>query len=951
MKLEMVENNLKQGETYKYFLITGTNAGNTSSTPLSLTMPQLSLPYIPEPKNLTVLSPFAIFVEWDMVDFTGGTIDQYGVVLNAGRVSEIDQGVGHVLSTTIDGLKPYMEYEVRVKGCVKGFSNRCGLGAAAVIRMDEYLPDGMEAPTVVPEGPRAISVSWKPPINPNGLITYYDVFYRELGTTTALLINRVLNTVFTTQHVGNDLKPYTQYEYKVVASNSQGDVSSPWSVARTFEAKPEKLLPPFVNTSGPFGFQVTWQPPQLPNGVITKYKITYRKILPDPSYVSVKQHVAVQPHVLSTSVSGLDPFSNYEVQLIVYNKNGNVSATPFIVQTQQSSPSGLPYFSVEKINTGTSLIFKWNPPTLPNGIITEYKIHEKGSTVPLYQGLNREFEFRRLQPFTEYFVRLEACTTKGCSIGKFQSVMTAEILPSNQPSPVAGYSNSTSAVITWSKPISPNGQITTYEVLRRHKIGLKRSFSDPIVIYKTMDTNLENYEYQDSGLQPFTEYLYAIKASNSKGSTQSTWQSVFTTQAAPEGILPPTVTHLPNDIHSLYVQWTTPEKPNGIIQSYNLQRNGTVPLSFTSTDPMEYTDYNLVAFTWYSYKITVCTQGGCTVSNPALIQTQESAPVQVNPPIVTILSSTALNISWTIPAVSNGIIVEYHLYMDDTEIYNGAMLSYVKIGLIPYQEYDFNIEACTSGGCTMSGKVKGRPDDDVPMEMPLPILNVLSSRSVEIIWKPPVYPNGIVNSYDVRRNGKLIYTEILTLSGTLKTNYIDYDLNPGTTYEYVVLARNNKGSVESLPVTAKTYSASPSGLDPPNVIALTSTSVQASWQPPAFPNGPIVNYTLFQSSQIVYSGGHTTFTHVITGLHFWTDYTFRVQACTDRGCELSTVASVKTLESKPEEQGPPSVLALANDEGAHSGVQLAWTGPLLPNGDILYFELYRRMVTNEDIGK
>ena len=135
------------------------------------------------------------------------------------------------------------------------------------------------------------------------------------------------------------------------------------------------------------------------------------------------------------------------------------------------------------------------------------------------------------------------------------------------------------------------------------------------------------------------------------------------------------------------------------------------------------------------------------------------------------------------------------------------------------------------------------------------------------------------------------------------------------------------------------------------MIALTSTSVQASWQPPAFPNGPIVNYTLFQSSQIVYSGGHTTFTHVITGLHFWTDYTFRVQACTDRGCELSTVASVKTLESKPEEQGPPSVLALANDEGTHSGVQLAWTGPLLPNGDILYFELYRRMVTNEDIGK
>lgn len=950
MKLELLQENLVQGETYKYFLITGTNAGNTSSTPLSLTLPQLSLPYIPEPKNLTVLSPFSLYIEWDMVDFTGGTIDQYGVVLNAGRESEIDQGVGDVLATTIVGLKPYMEYEVRIKGCVKGFSNRCGLGDTAVVRMDEYVPDGMDAPSVTPEGPRSMTVSWEPPVNPNGLITHYDVFYRELGTTTALLINRVLNTVFTTQHVGSDLKPFTQYEYQVVASNSQGDAPSPWTVGRTFESIPEKLLPPFVNTSGPFGFQITWQPPQLPNGVISMYKITYRKILADPSYASVMQHVSVESHVLSTSVSGLHPFSNYQVQLTAYNRKGNVSAVPSVVQTQQSSPSGLPNFSVEKISTGTSLIFKWNPPTIPNGIITEYKIYENSSVVPLYQGLTREFEFRRLQPFTEYFVRLEACTIAGCSVGRYQGVITAEVKPTDQPSPMAGSSNSTSALITWTRTISPNGHILMYEVLRQHKTGLKRSFSDPVVVYKTMDTSLETYAYTDTGLLPFTEYMYAIKASNSIGYTVSSWQSVYTAPAAPEGVLSPVVTHLPTDIHSLYVQWTVPVKPNGIIQSYNLQRNDSVPLTFTSSDPMEYTDYNLVAFTWYSYKLSVCTQGGCTVSPPTMIRTKESAPVQIDPPVISVLSSTVLNISWTVPLVPNGIVVEYHLYMDGAQIYTGAMLSYLKSNLIPYKEYTFSVEACTSGGCTISGEIKGRPEDDVPMEMPLPILSVLSSRSIEITWLPPIYPNGIINSYDVRRNGKLVYTEILTLSGALKTNFVDYDLSPGTTYEYIVLARNNKGSVESLPVTARTYSASPSGLDPPKVMALTSTSVQASWQPPAFPNGPIVNYTLFQSSQIIYSGDHTTFTHVVTGLKFWTLYSFRIQACTDRGCELSSPASVTTMEAQPEEQGPPTVLALANDEGAHAGVQLAWNSPLLPNGDILYYELYRRMVTNEDIG-
>ena len=949
-QLKTVDKNLTLGQTYKYHLITGTNAGNTSSIPLTVTMPVLSLPYSAAPKSVTVLSSSEIYVEWYLIDFTGGTIDQYGVLLNAGQDNEINIGVGTDLNTTITGLKPYTKYEVRIKGCVKGFSNRCGLGDPVVVRTFESLPYGLNAPIVLAEGPNAISVSWDPPINSNGIIIHYMVYYRQLGASNELLINSVSNDVTKIQHAGNDLKPYTQYEYKVVASNSIGDVSSPWTINRTFESSPKNLLQPSVNSNGPFGFEITWQPPQDPNGAITLYKIFYRQIVSDPSIVSIIKSVTVQPHILSTYVSGLEPFSNYEVKLTVFNKVGNMSAAPAIIQTQQSSPSGMPQFTVEKIDTGTSVILRWNPPTIPNGIITKYAIYEGESIVSLYQGLNREYEFRRLLPFSDYFVTLEACTIAGCSIGNPQSIITAEISPSDQPNPSFGFTNATVVVVSWAKPVNPNGNIIMYEVLRQSKIGRKRSFSDPIVIHKTMDTEKDTYLFTDTGLLPFTEYLYSIRASNSKGSVQSSWQSIFTTQAAPEGVHPPSVTHVSDDVHSLFIQWTIPDNPNGIIQSYNLQRNETVPLTFTANDPMEFTDINLVAYTWYSYIITVCTAGGCSASKPTLVRTHETSPVQVAPPSISVLSSTALNISWIVPSVSNGIIINYILFMDNSEVYRGAMLSYVKTNLIPYHEYSFYLRACTSGGCTDSGEIKGRPNDDVPMEMHLPILNVLSSRSIEVTWQAPIYPNGIIHSYDVRRDGKLVYTESLSGSGILKTSFVDYDLTPGTIYEYVVIARNNKGNVESSKVKAKTYSASPSGLAPPDLQPLTSTSVQATWQPPTYPNGAIVNYTLYQASKLIYSGGPTIFTYLIPGLEFWTEYSFRIGACTDRGCELSTASLVKTLESRPEEQSTPTVLALADVNGAHAGVQISWTSPLKPNGNILYYELYRRLLTHEEIG-
>ena len=951
-EFEAFDSNLTPGASYSYFIIAGTKAGNTSSNATAITMPDNTPEGIPAPRNVTVLSSTSVFVEWDPLPPDSGVIDQYGVLLNAGRVTQIEKGVGLDTSTQIDTLLPFTVYEVRVQACLQGVPNGCGTGPGVTVQTFEAHPTDMEAPLTIARGPDIVDISWSAPKQPNGIITQYLVYYRESGTTVQLLINRLNGETFHIRHAGLELKPYTEYEYKVVAGNSKGDTSSPWTLVRTNAAPPKSLPQPFVNVTSAFAIDLKWVQPAQPNGVISIYKIFYRQTDADPTIPDNTKILLVPGALTKTSVSGLKPYAEYQLRLEAFNSVGSVTSIWVTFKMGESSPSGLGTFDIEKIASGTSVILRWGPPANPNGIITTFRIFEEGSSVAAFQGLNREFELRRLEPYTQYSVQLEACTSAGCTRNFPQKFMTAEVAPSSQPAPVMGETTSNSVVVIWGPPVRPNGKIILYEVLRRTNNRIqKRSLSDPVVVYRTTDTDNTSYAFTDTTVMPFTEYQYSIVASNSRGSTQSPWQSVFTDQAGPDGVHPPNVNYVTEEVDSLRITWMPPDRSNGILQSYQLKRNDSVPWSFTPQDVMQFVDTGLRAYTFYSYTLTVCSGGGCTTSDPAIKRTKETAPLKVSPPTLFAVNSTALKVAWAEPFITTGLISAYQLHMNGVVLYEGLSMEYVATNLIPFTDYTFKLTACTKGGCTDSGEVVGKPEDDKPRSMRSPILKVMSSRSIEVSWQPPEYPNGIITSYDIRRDGRLIYTESISVTGSLRTTYTDYNLDPGMEYAYVVIARNRKGSVESPVAMALTFASSPSGLDPPTITPLSATSLQITWSPPASPNGVIKNYTLYREGEMVYSGGPSVMSYIVPGLQFWTEYSFRIQACTERGCELSVSASGRTLASRPEEQGMPKLLALANQNGAHAGVLVEWEMPLKPNGVIVSYEVYRRQLIKETIGK
>lgn len=97
-------------------------------------------------------------------------------------------------------------------------------------------------------------------------------------------------------------------------------------------------------------------------------------------------------------------------------------------------------------------------------------------------------------------------------------------------------------------------------------------------------------------------------------------------------------------------------------------------------------------------------------------------------------------------------------------------------------------------------------------------LKVTGPESVEVSWRPPEHPNGVITRYELRRDGGVIYV------GT-ETHYHDFTLLPSVEYSYIVRANNSKGAVSSVAATAKTHPSAPSGVGLPTLTPLGSSQV------------------------------------------------------------------------------------------------------------------------------
>eukprot|EP00794_Sanderia_malayensis_P020024 gene20024-21985_t len=908
---------------YMYQIEAVNGGGGTRSVPAYVKTPESSPEGVAVP-ILTAISSSELRCSWSAPAQPNGVITQYALIYNEPGKDLFTVQVQLLTSYVIGRLKPYTEYEVRVQACT---SKGCGTGNRSLKRTLEAIPAGQMPPTATAKSDSIIELKWASPSLPNGVIIRYEATRRENNAA----ISFVIYAGLAFEYIDTSLKPYTLYQYKIKSRNSVGTTESTWTSVRTMSGVPQGLAAPSIVVLSGVSVQASWPQPTNPNGLITQYEVRARRFQQANNESVVL--CCIQPNVLNVTVTGLKPATTYEFRVAARSDGGIGYSTWTSAKTKDSPPRGISMLRSNKnpdgLGDGTSLQVLWSSPSIPNGVITNYILYL--DTYVMYQGLLLQTIIRRLQPYTNYSFQLEVCNSAGCTKGSRQNLITAEVTPIGQIPPTFGNITSTSVTLNWKPPISPNGRIMRYDIIRRITTGTRRRrrTTTESTIYSTNDTSSASFSYTDSSLLPFSTYQYKIRAVNSKGQVDSDWAVVKTSATAPTGFSPPTATALGG--FSIRVQWSVPRSPNGDIRYYELYRNNTKVLTLSA---LGYTDTGLNPVTLYVYSVRVCTTGGCTMSTVTSMTTLQATPGEMRPPALLSLDASRIQATWTAPSVSNGVIQRYQLRLSNNAmpVFEGLAFQYTISGLKSYTSYSVTISACTSRGCgVQSSAATTRTHESMPQDLSPPSLYILGPTIIDATWTAPRTPNGLIRYYTLRRGNVVVY------NGTA-LRFIDTNVSPGTRYTYTISCTNGAGTLTSLPQqSSTTHHAAPQNVSTPALRALSRSSIQVTWDPPKIPNGIITGYYVLYDKKEMNAGTNRHFT--VTNLNYYTMYEFRISACTSAGCASGLPASIRTLESAPTNQSAPTFSSA--DIGARY-VVVQWIGPQKPNGVITHYELRRR---------
>lgn len=203
-------------------------------------------------------------------------------------------------------------------------------------------------------------------------------------------------------------------------------------------------------------------------------------------------------------------------------------------------------------------------------------------------------------------------------------------------------------------------------------------------------------------------------------------------------------------------------------------------------------------------------------------------PGAMDPPLMLDIKSRTATISWQNPSKPNGIITHFNILVNGQLHITipGNTSKWTVQNLHPYTVFQFQVEGCTSNGCSVSPEsppIQTLPD--APEGILAPVLYSDTPTSVLVSWQPPLHPNGLVESYTIERRVK--ETEQISTVASLpfnhSTRYLDQSpaLSPWKKYEYRILASTLKGGINSSAWTEVTTKPSrPAGVQPPEVKAL-----------------------------------------------------------------------------------------------------------------------------------
>ncbi|XP_064306255.1 phosphatidylinositol phosphatase PTPRQ isoform X3 [Phalacrocorax carbo] len=945
--------------------------GNQSSFPLlvrtSETVPDSA------PENITYknISSMEIELSFFPPSIPNGIIQTYTIYLK--RTNGTEQRVINttLLTLRITDLKKYTEYTVEVSA-----STTMGEGLRSAplhILTDEDAPSSPpESLSVKQLSGVTVKLSWKPPLEPNGIILYYTVYVWNK------MSKRSVNVTETSLQF-TDLENNYEYSAYLTASTRFGDgnVKSDTITFRTSEGAPSD--PPkdvvyrnLTSTS----VMLVWSPPQKPNGNILYYSVYFKNnsgifIQNFTSYGNDSDVSMSQSAVLDD----LAKYSHYTVWLTASTAFGDGNKTSEIIDvyTDQDIPDGSVENLVYQNISSSSVNVSWLPPSQPNGLVffhVSLSLLQLGTNkIMSFLTHNTSIVFDNLEKYTDYILEVTPATDKGSSElhALTLHIKTDEDVPESAPI-IKTFSNlsTTSVMLSWDPPIKPSGVIISYDL---NLCGPERNNS--------FSTTNDFIILED--LLPFTLYTIYAAARTIKGPGPSAVLQFYTDESVP--LAPPqnlTITNYTAD--SVGLKWDPSPQPNGVIMRYNFKiyQNNTKKIFYQNISGSNH-EANLVgleAFSPYFISVSAFTKlgNGNQFSNAVQFTTMESVPDAVQNVRCIATSWQSILVQWDPPASSNGVITHYIITVEGNST---KFLSYDTLhtfgNLLSNITYQFKIKAATSAGdgeericnaSTLPEKVPSAPRDIV--------FSNVQSTSVTLNWRSPKSVLGYFQNYKITTQLQSIHCSDwetkecieYEMHQYLYENVVDdqieetvYGLKKYRWYRFAVAASTNVGYGSSSPwISTQTLPGSPDG-PPENVTVLATSphSINISWSEPVIITGPtcyLVDITSVDNdnykAQFLKTNDEGKVLE-ISDLKAFTRYSIVIIAFTgDVNAALiegkaSSPVIVSTFEAVPED--PPNNITFQKIPDEVTKFQVTFVPPSEPNGNI---QVYQAMVYNED---
>ncbi|XP_030764716.1 neogenin isoform X2 [Sitophilus oryzae] len=586
-------------------------------------------------------------------------------------------------------------------------------------KVSEGLPSApLDLKSVITKA-RFVILSWKPPLENANNVEAYSIYYRQEGSDRERFQN-TSRSKLEEINIGG-LSPGKVYHFRVVPISANGPGHS--STTLTITTLSEEHVPSAPQnfeaySTTPRNIHVSWKPPEVSNGKILRYTIYYME-----TTSSVEHNLDTTE--LSTDISGLNPYTEYSIWVVAVNPNGAGAATEEkLVRTFSAPPSEAPS-NVTVEPASTSILVRWEPPPIEsqNGVIVGYKIKYrktgkgKGTTYTTPAN-DRDYVIKDLEKGVSYQIRVWAMNVNGTGpasdwveVETFQNDLDESTVP-GQPSGLKFKTTFDKLYVIWSPPTNQNVRVRSYI------LGWGKGVPD---IY-SHELDERNRTYVIEGLEPNSEYVLSIRASNSMGPGPPIYATAKTQDEPPPepaaALMPPLglKAHVLSTT-SVVLYWTDPTLKQQIVRD---NRYYTVKYtSETSTKPkmINVTDLNtmindLKPNTLYEFAVKLV-KGRRESSWSMVVQNRTwELPPNVAPRDVDVHlkdeDSQLVELTWLPPKITNGRITGYVILYTDNKtkteaewqvlVIKGDNHSTIIYDLKPFTVYYFKVQARNSRG-------------------------------------------------------------------------------------------------------------------------------------------------------------------------------------------------------------------------------------------------------------